>query len=290
MSEITIRRLLRLTTARLRAVGVESPELDAGLLLAQVLDVERFRLALEPDRVVGPDSRVEFERLVALREERRPMAHLLGQVEFWSLTFEVTEATLSPRPETEMLVEEAARFVRLLDAPVIVDVGTGTGCIPIALAMEQPTASLHAIDISVDALCVARANAARHGVEARIDFHLGDLLAPLRGHVPPRDADVVISNPPYVRHDESGDVDPEVLWEPRVAVFCDGDPVHLYEEIARQAAAYVRPGGLLLLELPGDAPDGVIDALAGLGAWCAIDVHPDLAGKPRMLCAVRGAE
>jgi len=287
MPETTIRHLLRTTTALLRTAGVPSPELDAGLILAHVLDVERFRLALEPNRRVTDDQMSRFRGLVSQRVERRPISHLLGHAEFWSMSFMVTDATLAPRPETEMLVEEAARFVRDLDAPVVVDVGTGTGCIPIALAAESKTAYLHAVDLSVDALSIARANAARHGVELRIEFHLGDLLTPLQGTVAPAGADIVISNPPYVRHDEVDDVDPEVLWEPQSAVFCEGDPVDLYVEIARQAAPYVRPDGLLLLELPGDDPVRVSAGIMGLGAWGDISVHADLAGKPRMLRAVR---
>src|SRR5262245_44230949 len=165
---MTVRGALRAARDRLAAAGVSSPDLDAALLLAEVLGVQRERLALDPDRALTDDQHARFDALVARRERREPMAHILGRAEFWSLEFKVTKDTLSPRPETEMLVEEAVTFLRGVASPVVVDIGTGTGCIAVAIAKEVPSAMVHTVDLSPEALAVARENVRRHGVESRV--------------------------------------------------------------------------------------------------------------------------
>jgi release factor glutamine methyltransferase len=277
--------------ARLAAAGVGNPGLDAALLLGEVLGVPRERLRTAPGRVLTADQATRFEALVTAREARRPMGQLLRRQEFWSLEFLVTPEVLSPRPETELLVEAAARALLSRTArhrqPLAVDVGTGTGCIAVSLAVEVPTARVHATDVSEDALEVARANVERHGVGQRVTLHLGDLLAPLTRVIAPGSVDVVVSNPPYVRRSEAGEVDPEVLWEPAVAVFAEREPAELYGRIAAAAAPFLAAGGELLLELPGAGSDPVVDAVARTGGYRVTELSPDLSGVPRLLRALR---
>jgi len=277
---MTVRDALRAARNRLAAAGVSSPDLDAALLLADVLGVKRERLALDPERTLTAEVGARFDTLVARRERREPMAHIRGRAEFWSLEFKVTPDTLSPRPETEMLVEEAVKALRGAERPVVVDIGTGTGCIAVAIAKEVPSATVHAVDISPAALAVARENVRRHGVEARVHLHLGDMFAPLAGVLAPGSVDVVVSNPPYVRRNE--EFDPEILFEPKLALFVDDVPA-VYRRIAEGAAGFVRICGSLAVELPGRG--GVVEVIAALShvaEWRQPDVLTDLAGLPRV--------
>jgi len=279
--------VLRAAATRLAAAGASSAALDASLLLAHVLGVAKVELRLEPDRELTAAQAAEFDALLRERERRRPMAHLLGRAEFWSRDFLVTRDTLCPRPETEGLVEETLRVLAGRAAPVVVDVGTGTGCIAVTIAAEVPHAVVHATDISGAALAVAKRNAQRHGVEDRVMFHHGAYLAPIETALGPGSVDAVVSNPPYVARSEAGAVDPEVLWEPAAAVFSDGAPASVYGIIARGAAPLVRDGGWLLLELPGDGTDAVVAAVRAAGGWEPAPPIPDLAGLPRVLVAAR---
>jgi release factor glutamine methyltransferase len=275
---------LREARERLGTAGVSSPELDAALLLAEVLGVRRERLALDPGRVLDADDVSRFEALVARRVRRVPMAQILGRAEFWSLEFVVTKDTLSPRPETEMLVEEAVKAMRGVASPVVIDIGTGTGCIAVAIAREVPSATVHAVDVSPAALAVARENVRRHGVESRVRLHDGDLLAPLAGVVAPGSVDVVVSNPPYVRRDEA--FDPEILHEPAMALFADDVPA-VYRRIAAEAASCVRPRGALFLEMSDTAAEAIVAAVRDVGCWTDVATRADLAGRPRVLVASR---
>lgn len=281
---MTVRSALRSARDRLAAAGVSSPNLDAALLLAETLGVRRERLALAPERLVEPDEARRFDALLAERAKRVPMAQILGRAEFWSLDFKVTKDTLTPRPETEMLVEEAVKALRGVASPVVVDIGTGTGCIAIAIAKEVRSAVVHAVDLSPAALAVARENVRRHGLEARIHLHLGDLFAPLVGVLAPGSVDVVVSNPPYVRRDE--EFDPEILHEPAMALFVEDVP-EIYRRIAEEAAGFVRVGGTLLMELPGAGSDVVVTGVGALPHWLSPEVLPDLSGLPRSVRAER---
>jgi release factor glutamine methyltransferase len=281
---MTVGGALRSARDRLAAAGVSSPDLDAALLLAETLGLRRERLALDPERALSDDERTRFDALVARRERREPMAHIRGRAEFWSLEFKVTKDTLSPRPETEMLVEEAVKALRGVERPVVVDIGTGTGCIAVAIATEVPSATVHAVDLSPAALAVARENVRRHGVEARVRLHEGDLFAPLAGVLAPASVDVVVSNPPYVRRDE--EFDPEILHEPAMALFVDDVP-GVYRRIAEGAAGFVRVGGMLLAEVSDSAASASSSAVASLEAWRDVRVLLDLERRPRVCRALR---
>jgi len=287
----TVVEAWRSARTRLEAAGCSSASLDASLLLAHVLGVGRSVVHLQPDRPLSDAEAGRFEALLAQRVRRRPVSHLLGRAEFRSLEFEVTDAVLAPRPETEALVEAAcaaaARAAQSGRTPLLADVGTGSGCIAVATAVESPSTRVLATDSSGAALDVARRNAARHRVAERVSFLRGDLLAPVRASTADAALDAVVSNPPYVRRSEAGEVDPEVLWEPASAVFCDGEPADLYARIAREAGPLVRTGGELLLELPGAESDPVVAAVAAVPGWEDVSVRPDLAGMPRVLRALR---
>ena len=283
---MTVRDALRAARERLAATGVSSPDLDAALLMAEVLGVKRERLALIPDRALTVDERARFDALVARRAERVPMAQILGRAEFWSLEFKVTKDTLSPRPETEMLVEEAVKALRGIERPVVVEIGTGTGCIAVAIAKEVPSAVVHAVDLSPAALAVARENVRCHGVESRVHLHEGDLFAPLAGVLAPASVDVVVSNPPYVRRDES--FDPEILHEPAMALFMDDVP-GMYRRIAEEASGFVKPAGGLVVELSDTAAGEIAMELRSISAWRDVAVRTDLAGRPRVIVANRSA-
>lgn len=273
---------LRLGRDRLAAGGVPAPERDAAILLERATGLPRTALRTQPSHEIDATAAGRFEGLLALRAARRPMSQILGEQEFRSRPFRVTPAVLAPRPETEDLVEEALRSggagARFAEA------GVGSGALVVSIAAERPHGVVCGSDISGGALAVAGENARRHGVAERVVLRRGDLWAPLADLGP---FDVMVSNPPYVRRSEAGEVDPEVLWEPACAVFCDGEPADLYARIAAEAAPLLRPGGVLLLELPGPESEPVIAAVRGVAGYGEVSFRPDLAGHPRVLRAVR---
>ncbi len=191
---MTVQGALREAGERLRSAGVDSPEHDAEVLLLHVLGWDRGRLLADGPQSMPPDAETSYRELVEERARRRPLQHLVGSQWFWKHEFLVTPDVLVPRPETERLVEVGLDLLREVERPRIVDVGTGSGCIALSLAAERPDAEVHATDISGPALAVARENALRIGLEARVAFHLGDLLEPMT-HLAGR-VDLVVSNPP----------------------------------------------------------------------------------------------
>lgn len=283
----TVLRALTWTRDFFQQQGVPRPRLDAEVLLAHVLSTERIQLYAWHDRPLTPEERSAFRALVLRRAQGEPVAYLTGHREFWSLDFEVTRDTLIPRPDTEVLVEEAVARLRAPgapwgDSPRIVDVGTGTGCIAIALARELPGASILATDVSGPALAVAARNAATHGVAGRVLFAQGHLLRPAE---PPLDA--VVSNPPYIPSAQILELMRDVQhFEPRRALDGGPDGDAAYRELVPAAAALLRHGGLLILEI-GDAAQAE-RVLALLTApfrdpWERVDY----AGQARVVGAVR---
>ena len=236
--------------------GVPSPRVDAELLVADVLGVSRSALYVS-DRALGEGELARLEGLVARRREREPLAYILGEWGFRRLVLAVDARALVPRPETEVVVERCLEHLRGLEAPRVVDVGTGSGAIALALADEHPGASVVAVDSSEDALALARENVERTGLGARVELRQGDLLAGLEGPF-----DLVVSNPPYVPPVEFPGLQPEIrLYEPYEAVVGD----HVWERVARDAPAVLRAGGHLVLECGDGQAAGVAEGLAALG-------------------------
>ena len=281
----TVGRLLAWTTDWLGARGAESARLDAEVLLAHVRGCPRIALYTAFGEVVPEPQRAAFRELVKRRGAGEPVAYLVGHREFFSLPFAVTRDVLVPRPETEGLVVRAIDLCKGMDAPRIVDVGTGSGAIVVALAKHLPRARLAATDVSAAALGVARANAARHGVADRIAFAACDLLADPAVAGP---WDVIASNPPYVREDEYAALPRDVRdHEPRGALVAGPTGVEVVARLAAAAEESLAPGGWLLVEI---GPAVAAAAEAALAARPGLEPQPtlkDLAGLPRIVQARR---
>jgi release factor glutamine methyltransferase len=281
----TVGRLLAWTTEWLASRGADSARLDAEVLLAHVRGCPRIALYTAFDEVVAEAERTRFRELVRRRGAGEPVAYLVGSREFFSLPFTVTPAVLVPRPETEGLVVRVIDLCKPVAAPRIVDVGTGSGAIAVTLAKHLPRARIVATDVSAEALEVARANAARHGVAERITFVACDLLDDPAAAGP---WDVIASNPPYVREDEFESLPPDVrLYEPRGALVAGPRGIEVVERLAAAAAGCLEPGGWLVVEIGPAVATAATAALAGQSGLVAGPTLADLAGLPRIVQARR---
>ena len=257
--------------------------LDAELLLRHVMGWDRAALLASDTVPLSADQEKRFFALISERKARRPLQHLTQTQAFWGRDFLVTRDVLIPRPETELLVEVALELMAGLHAPVVVDVGTGSGCIALTIAAERPDAEVHGVDISNAALQVAETNARRLHLEGRVHFHQGDLLAPgesLAGHV-----HLVVSNPPYVHPSEIPGLAPEVRdHEPRLALVPTPDSRELYRRLAASARRLLRPDGALVVEMGLGMGDEVTAITEGEGFRVERVVN-DLQGIPRVVAA-----
>jgi release factor glutamine methyltransferase len=285
---VTAAALLEEAATALAAAGVPDPRWDAERLLRHVLGWDRATLVAGPERPVAPGDAARVRSLVARRASREPLQHILGVQAFWKHEFLVTPAVLVPRPDTEILVETALRLIEGEGRPVVVDVGTGSGCIALSIAAERPEAMVHATDVSPSALEVAVTNARRLGLEDRVRFHLGHLLEPLTG--PGRrglEASLVVSNPPYVDPAERDTLAPEVRdHEPALALFPPGDALSVYRALAPAAAGLLASGGALAVEIGPSLAPAVREILEAAG-FEGVAVAPDLAGRPRVVSGRR---
>jgi release factor glutamine methyltransferase len=285
---VQLRQTLNSAVDRLAAAHVGSPRLNAELLIMFTLDCDRAYLYAHPERVLTPDEMRRYDEAIARRMTGVPAQYITGHQEFWGLDLIVSPAVLIPRPETEHVVETVLELARLsegpesqqrrtgLSAPHIADVGTGSGAIAIALAKEFPSAEIHATDISLAALEVARANAARHELGSHIRFHEADLLEGLLNC----QFDFVVSNPPYVGESEEEQVQLEVRkFEPRNAVFAGSTGLEVIERLIPQARQALRSGGWLVFEISGTIADGVRRLLLD---WTDVKITNDLQGIARV--------
>ncbi len=266
--------------ARLRAEGVDSPRFDAELLLAHVLGVSRATLLAHLDDVLAPSQHTHFREAVARRAAREPLAYLVGHREFYGLDFLVDRRVLIPRPETELLVEEALRLAASLSpAPHIADVGSGSGAIAVTLAVRLPQAIVYAVDISAEALAVTAANARRHGVAGRVRCLEGDLLTPL-----PEPVDLIVANLPYVARTEWDTLPPEIRdHEPRRALDGGQDGLALIHRLLATAAPYLRPGGAILLEIGAGQGAAVTSLAHRYFSQGEVRLLPDYSGLDRLV-------
>jgi release factor glutamine methyltransferase len=279
----TVLRLLRWTSDHFATKGIETARLDAEVLLAHALGIERLRLYLDFEKPVMEEERTRFRTLVQRRgEESVPVAYLTGRREFWSMPLAVTPDVLIPRPDTETLIEAVLSRVSRERSLRVLDLGTGSGAIALALAKELPLAELTASDVSDAAIAVARKNAEALGLDARIRFAAGDGFEAVPGAC----FDVIVSNPPYVAEAEAGSLAPELGHEPPGALFAPGDGTTLLRRFVAEAPSLLAPGGLLAVELAPAQAEGVTQCLltAGFGALVA---HRDLTGRVRALSALR---
>lgn len=275
-----IGELWRTTAARLAAAGIapQEAQLEAEVLLRHVLGLDRSRLLLARGNEMGAADATRFEEAVRRRQQREPLAYITGRREFYGLEFVVDRRVLIPRPTTEGLVERALHWAEQRQALTIADVGAGSGCIAVALAVHLPQARIWASDVSTDALTLAEENAQRHQVKERIFFVQGDLLAPLPG--PP---DVLVSNPPYVASAELAQAQPELAYEPQAALDGGPDGLAIIRRLLAAAPACLRPGGLLLVEI-GAGQGEQANALAQAAfPHTQVRLERDLAGLERYL-------
>ncbi len=275
---LTVLTILERSEQYFRGSGLDSPRLDAEVLLAFVLGITRMKLYTGFDRPLVPDEVSAFRQLVRRRADRVPVAYITGKKEFHSLDFAVDERVLIPRPETEHLVDAAVELAGNLDAPSLLDIGTGSGAIAVAFASVRATARFTATDLSPDALAVARCNAEAHGVAERGEFLEGDLYGPV---VESARFDLIVSNPPYVAPDE--EVDPECRKEPALALFTGEDPVLIYRRLLEGAPAHLAVGGYVLLEIAENREEEI--RAAAPPELEVVRVILDFGGHPRVLVA-----
>ncbi|HOF86962.1 MAG TPA: peptide chain release factor N(5)-glutamine methyltransferase [Armatimonadota bacterium] len=282
----TVRALLADAIPRLRQAGCDSPRLDAELLLAHALGLPRIRLRVHPEQAVSAEQAARFRALLARRVRREPIAYLLGEWEFYGRPFLVSPAVLVPRPETEMLAEAVLRWAREAGARRLADIGTGSGILAVTLALELPAAMVYAVDLSADALRIARANAERHGVGARVTVLQGDLLAPLMA-IGALELDALVANLPYIADAQMADLMPEVgVYEPELALRGGENGLALITRLIAESPEVLRPGGLLALEVGDGQAEAVRAELAARG-WREIRVIEDYGGRARDVLAVR---
>jgi release factor glutamine methyltransferase len=314
---MNIRSSLRDAMARLESAGIPSHALAAELLLMHALGRDRTSLYTHPEDEIPADTLEKFQALINARASGAPTQYLTGKQEFWGLDFEVTPAVLIPRPETEHVIEVALERLgpSQKNAPLrIADVCTGSGCLAIALAHELPQAEILAIDISGEALEVAKRNAARHSITNRIQFIESNLFEVFRSEVglstqlgarsrnlasPDKNAgwqpalrnqmpqfDAIVGNPPYIPLGEAPQLQREVRgYEPAIALFAGEDGLAIYAPLIREAPTFLKSRGLLVLELGHDSLAGVKKILEQSGTWTDIRITNDLAGIPRVISA-----
>lgn len=277
----TVRRMVAWMQADFARRGIESARLEADLLVARALGVERIALFLDPERPLIAAELSSIRAFVARRRAREPLAYILGEREFYGRSFEVTQDVLIPRPDTETLVDEARAFLRG-GAPTgpVLDLCTGSGAVALTLAAECPEREVVGSDLSPDALAVARRNAARLGVEARATLCDGDLFAAVS---PDARFACITANPPYIGADEIATLQPEVReFEPRLALDAGADAVSFYRRIATEAGSHLVPHGGLFVEVGAGQAQAVMGLLTEAG-FSDVRATRDLAGIERVV-------
>jgi release factor glutamine methyltransferase len=278
----SIGELLDWTAKFLSQKESESPRLDAEVLLAHTLGCKRIELYTRYTEPATPEQRQQYRELIGKRIEGCPVAYLVGRKEFFSLALDVTPAVLIPRPDSEHVVMECLRLAKEIAEPGILDVGTGSGNLAVAVAHRHKTAQLTATDISADALAVAKRNAEKHAVAARVECLQGDLFAPVAG----RRFDLIVSNPPYIPRDEIAKLAAGVRdFEPRQALDGGSDGFAVFDRLAGEAGNYLKPGGYLIVEIGAPQEKRARQKIEAQGTWeLAATVH-DHSGHPRVLVA-----
>lgn len=274
-------RLLTDATRRLDAAGVDHPRRNAEWLLADVLNCTRAQLYAYADAEVAPEEARRFADIVARRRTREPLQYIIGHTDFYGLQLAVTPDVLIPRPETEELVEHVLGRLDAAEAPRVLDVGTGSGCIALALKDARPDAAVQACDISAAALQVATTNAEELGLQ--VAFYKTDVLSKDFSAVFAEPFDMIVSNPPYVPDAEFEALAPEVrAHEPREALLSGDDPLRFYRALARHQGQLLTPEGQLIVETHADYTEEVASLFADAGL-IRVQVHRDVSGRARIV-------
>ncbi len=288
-SEMTRLELLQWATNTLRDHQIENPRLNAELLLAHSLNLNREELYVRLRREIKEGEKGALERLIQRRISGEPLQYILGQQEFWSIHLKVDPRVLIPRPETELLVEQGLWILSektFEQNPSVLEIGTGSGAVAIALAKEVPHIFLVATDISGKALVLAKENAKSAGVQDRIQFVNGDLLSPFQPSKETRAFDLILSNPPYIVRSEIGSLAKEVRnYEPVIALDGGEDGLEFYRRLISQAPSSLREGGWLLLEVGQGQAERVAEQIREGGTFLEPQILPDLAGIERVVKA-----
>ena len=299
MTPPTIAQTLAATADRLARAGVADPRRDARLLIAAAIEAGPERLIAEPERVLGAAEAARIEASISRRAVHEPVSRILGRRGFWSLELEITPDTLDPRPDSEALVAAVLARIRaqgLVGAPIsVLDLGTGSGCLLLALLSELPAATGLGLDISAAALEVARRNAWNLGFSDRARFEVGDWAGDRPGDWPgdwgvgPDESwQVIVSNPPYITEDEIGELAPEVArYDPKLALTAGSDGLDAYRKLLPRAARLLERGGVLALEVGRGQQDAVTGLLAASGLT-PLSRYRDLGGIERCLLATCG--
>jgi len=267
---------------RFRAAELDTPELDARLLAAEAFELDALGL-VNREREAAPAERLaQLDGFAARRLEGEPVARILGHKEFYGLDFRLNDATLVPRPETELLVDASLEALKARDNPLFLDLGTGSGCVAIAVLKHLPNARAIATDLSEAAIAEARENAERHGVADRLTLRAGSWCGPL---LPDERFDLVVSNPPYVESDIIDELQPEVSdYDPRLALDGGEDGLAAYRAIAAGVPSRLKPGATLAVEV-GSEQGLQVGALFSAAGLAGIDIRKDLAGLDRVVIA-----
>lgn len=287
--EWTIVKLLEWTTSYFKSHNIDSPRATAEILLAHILKIERIDLYLRYDQPLNSSELVRFKALIKRRLNREPVAYITGSKEFWSFNFAVTKDVLIPRPETECLVEAALALLSAapnynskFKTKRVLELGTGSGAVIIALALQQPEHCYFASDCSVDAVALARKNAGRHGFDRKICFFCGDWLTPLApGGIR---FDMIISNPPYIETHVLGRLQPEIFeYEPMTALDGGPDGLCCLKLIIEDAHHFLKAHGSLLLEIGHDQKTKVAEIIAACGQYEDVVFRKDYSGYDRVV-------
>jgi release factor glutamine methyltransferase len=279
----TIKRLLDWTQKYLADKGCEFPRLDAEVLLAHVMKCKRIQVYTRFDEIATDEMRTQFRDLIRQRVEGCPVAYLVGRKDFFSLELEVNRDVLIPRPDTETVVSECLRLAKEMTAPTILDIGTGSGNLVVALAKQHKTATLTAIDLSPAALAVAQRNAAKHGVAERIRFLEGNVFDPL---IADERFDFIVSNPPYIPHGDIATLEAGVRdYEPHMALDGGVTGFAVFDCLVAEAPRHLKPGGYLLIEIGSPQETPGRERLLAHGGYDLERTIFDSAGHPRVLRA-----
>jgi release factor glutamine methyltransferase len=289
MAPWTIQRLLNWITEYFTGKGVDSPRLSAELLLSHVLALKRIELYTHFDTIAGKEQLDELHDLVRRAGQNEPIAYLIGKTEFYSLDIFVNSACLIPRPETELLVERAIEFLRpRSSAQFVLDLCTGSGCIAVAIAKNFPPAQIIATDISDTALKVALKNIEKYRLNDRIKLLCGDLFDPVVPQLDAEKFDLVVCNPPYVSSSEFESLEKNVRdYEPHVALLAGDDGLNIYRRIIEKTFDFLKPDGLLLMEIGYGQGKTLKALLEGAGCFAKIKIEKDFHNNDRIAVAKR---